>query len=51
MPVTFRRHMSTCADDLSHAPAQAAGSEWRPRRFAGGPSLKAPLTPTYEYLL
>src|SRR6266550_1712546 len=29
--------MSTCADDLSHAPAQAAGSEWRPRRDETGP--------------
>src|SRR5947207_8178819 len=37
VPVTFRRHMSTCADDLSHAPAQAAGSEWRPRRDETGP--------------
>src|SRR5437867_7574303 len=37
VPVTFRRHMSTCADDLSHAPAQAAGSEWRPRRAETGP--------------
>ncbi len=33
VPVTFRRHMSTCADDLSHAPAQAAGSEWRDLRI------------------
>ncbi len=37
VPVTFRRHMSTCADDLSHTPAQAAGSEWRPRRDETGP--------------
>src|SRR2546421_6610890 len=28
--------MSTCADDLSHARAQAAGSEWRRRRDETG---------------
>ena len=41
MPVTFRRHMSTCADDLSHAPAQAAGSEWRPLAYMSYEELAA----------
>src|SRR5881409_975144 len=41
VPVTFRRHMSTCADDLSHAPAQAAGSEWRPLAYMSYEELAA----------
>src|SRR6266699_1076043 len=33
--------MSTCADDLSHAPAQAAGSEWRPLAYMSYEELAA----------